>query len=65
MMSLVDFLWLCAALAAAGVNVPAEQRETVSRLIGRQITGNLGSANLTPAEVDRVLDELGKAGAAR
>lgn len=53
------------ALVAAGVDVPDEQRETVSRLIGRQITGNLGSANLTPAEVDRVLDELGKAGAAR
>ena len=51
-----------AALAAAGVSVPAEQRETVSRLIGRQITGNLGSANLTPAEVDKILDELGKAG---
>ncbi|QIG78207.1 hypothetical protein BIBE0010001c01_00021 [Bifidobacterium phage BigBern1] len=51
-----------AALVAAGVNVPNEQRATVSGLIGRQITGNLESANLTPAEVDRILDQLSKTG---
>lgn len=51
-----------AALVAAGVNVPGEQRATVSGLIGRQITGNLESANLTPAEVDRILDQLSKTG---
>lgn len=51
-----------AALVAAGVNVPGEQRTTVSGLIGRQITGNLESANLTPAEVDRILDQLSKTG---
>lgn len=51
-----------AALVASGVNVPGEQRATVSGLIGRQITGNLESANLTPAEVDRILDQLSKTG---
>lgn len=51
-----------AALVAAGVNVPGEQRARVSGLIGRQITGNLESANLTPAEVDRILDQLSKTG---
>lgn len=51
-----------AALVKAGVGHPDEQRRRVSAIIGRPVTGRLSDAHLTPAEADKLLATLGKAG---
>lgn len=51
-----------AALVKAGVNQPDEQRQRVSAIIGRPVTGRLSDAHLTPAEAEKLLTTLGETG---
>lgn len=50
-----------AALVKAGVEHPDEQRQRVSAIIGRPVTGRLSDAHLTPAEAEKLLTTLGEA----
>ncbi|RBP98479.1 hypothetical protein CRD60_01025 [Bifidobacterium aemilianum] len=45
-------------LVRTGVTDPKAQRETVGSIIGREVQGRLDDANLTPAEADRLVEEL-------
>lgn len=45
-------------LVKQGITDPQQQRDTVGQIIGRQVQGKLSDANLTPAEADRLTDEL-------
>lgn len=51
-----------AALVKAGITHPDEQRQRVSVIIGRPVTGRLSDAHLTPAEAEKLLMTLGEAG---